>query len=187
MSVSGQVQGISPNEFEPVAEILSANCVPTSHTNPTGAISYGEVVLRARMIPLSAFRGVVGTTERKVFLHIECADPQDPAKQVCPGTFRPDVAPHLGGDLADATFFAGSNSYLEYPNIKGADLEPLSGGPYYGVHMAKMFIMVVTPAASGEKDTYERVGSVFRSGFSGERSDKSAFFKGVEAEVIKLV
>jgi len=189
LSVSGQVQVITPKDFEPVADVISAKCTPTSKINTMGAISYGEVVLRAKVISLSAFRGVVGERQRQVYLHVECADPQDTTKQVCPGTFRPDATPHLDGGLADASFFAGCNYQLADPNVKGKDLEPLNdgGGAYFGVHMAKMFIMVVRPAANGEKDTYERAGSIFWSGFSAEKSDKSRFFEGVEATVIKLI
>ncbi|KAK0634122.1 heterokaryon incompatibility protein-domain-containing protein [Immersiella caudata] len=115
MSVSGQVQIVLPEQFQPAAEVLSADCVPISPSNPTGPVSY------------------------------------------------------------------------EDPNVKGEELELMNDGPYFGLLMAKMFIMVVTPAASCERGTYERVGSVFREGFRGVMEDKSRFFEGVEGEVIRLV
>ncbi|KAK4455166.1 hypothetical protein QBC34DRAFT_433384 [Podospora aff. communis PSN243] len=185
MSVSGQVQIITPEQFQPAAEILSAECTPVSTANPTEAVSYGQVTLRAKIVPLSTFRGVVGEKARRVFLHVECADPMDQTrtKRVSPATYRPDATPPLEGDLTDATFFA------EDPDVKEEELELMKDGPYFGIlFMARMFVTVVKPAASGEKGTYERVGSVFtcREGFRWVMEDKSRFFEGAD-EVINLV
>ena len=110
-----------------------------------------------------------------------------PRSEYAQGLFDRDTAPPLESHISDAKFFADSNFYLSDPNVRGDDLDPLNDGNYYGVHVAKKFIMVVRPASGTERDTYERVGCVSMSGFGAETSDKSEFFDGTEPNLIKLV
>jgi len=91
MSVPGQAQVMASKDFEPVAEVVSADCIP-SGADTMGEIFYGEVILRAKVIPLWAYRGVIGDGskgQRMAYIHIECVNPRNPAERVCPGTLRP--------------------------------------------------------------------------------------------------
>jgi hypothetical protein len=103
---------------------------------------------------------------------------------VCPGTYRPDALPD--DVVSGLEFFAGSNYFMDKPAVRGTDLQPLTDGEYYGLLMAKTYVMVVRPV-SNSHDTYTRLGSVARLGLGGATSDKSSFFEGVEPSIVKLV
>jgi hypothetical protein len=184
-SVSGPVNWPEDNEFDSVINIISASCT-ASGGDPMGAVSYGEVVLRGKVIELSAYRGEVTGQDvpRMVYYydHLECHNPST-GSQTCPGTYRPDTMINIDG----YEYFAGANYFIDKPDVQGADLLPLTDGDYYGLLMAKTYIMILRPVLSGESDTFERLGSIWMSGLSSLKSDKSQFFEGVEPRVLKLV
>jgi hypothetical protein len=179
-SVSGPVNWPFEADFEPVAEIISADCSP-SGVDPMGSVSYGEVILRAKIIKLAGYRGIATLRDgtQKVFDYLEC-----PVRQASPGTYRPDAVPE--GIGAGLEFFAGSNYFMDKSQVRGADLQPLTDGEYYGMLMAKTYVMVVRPVSKSQ-DTYERLGCVNREGLGGSTNDKSSFFECAQPRVVKLV
>ena len=60
-------------------------------------------------------------------------------------------------------------------------------GDYYGILMAKTYILIVRPVSQVEPVTYQRLGSIWMSGLSSLESDKSPFFEDIEPRVLKLV
>jgi hypothetical protein len=180
-SVSGTVSWPPEADFEPLAEIVSAASTP-SGVDSMGRVCYGEVILRAKLIQLAAYRGISTTTDgtQRVFDHLEC-----PTRRASPGTYRPDAVPD--GIPGGLEFFAGSNHFMNKPDVRGADLQPLTDGEYYGLLMAKTYVMVVRPVAGKGQDTYERLGCMDREGLGGQTRDKSSFFRGVASCLVKLV
>ncbi|KAF4625448.1 hypothetical protein G7Y89_g12717 [Cudoniella acicularis] len=164
-------------------QILSARCT-NSGPDAMETVSYGEINLRAKVIPLSVFRGDVMLRDgtRRIYDQLEYYDPSI-GKQVCLGSYHPGSVIQVDG----FTHPAGTNHFLDNPDVQGADLQCVTDGPYYGVLMAKTYIMVIKPLAEGGSDILERVGSISRSGLGGPTSDKSRFFERVEPRIIKLV
>lgn len=149
-----------------------------------GAVSYGEVDLRGKLVRSSAYRGDVRVQDgaRSIDDHLECYDPATRG-QKCPGTYRPDAVTDIDG----SGYFAGANYYMDDPDVRGADLSPLMNGDYYGILMAKTYILIVRPISQVEPETYQRLGSIWMSGLSSLESDKSLFFKDTEPRVLRLV
>lgn len=173
-SISGMVNSRS-SPHEPLAEIISAHCIPTG-TDDTGRISYGEVVLKARIMPVTIFRGQVlvnrGTRLKYEYLHLEARDSQT-GEQRTLGQYRPDCYQ----SPEDIQFHVGADTIWGRGSTSRDDLIPMDG-KYFGLQLTGSFVMVVRPV-SEERNTFERVGSI--------GCETSKCFGETEPHVIKLI
>ncbi|RFN46296.1 het-domain-containing protein [Fusarium flagelliforme] len=147
-----------------------------------GQITYAEVVLEAKLVPVTlSWETAYYKQTKEVYMDLQCRDPSS-GSQVCLGAYRPDYfVPE-----PDVKFYGGYIFSLEHPKEVPAERIPVTDGKYFALLFGETAVMIIKAIEGQGPGVYERAGTVHshRTMHSG---DMRKWFEGAERQVVKIL
>jgi hypothetical protein len=165
---------------------LDAVLVSTHHVlagpDKFGQITYAEVALEAKLVPVSLtweIRKVGGIKE--LYMDLQCRDPRS-GHQACLGAYRSDYfVPEPGLE-----YFGGFIFNLRFPGAFPDQRIPVTDGKYFALLLGETAVIVIKAIEDKGSQVYERAGTV-HSHLKTDCDDMSKWFEGTERQKIKIL
>ncbi|KAM0431439.1 hypothetical protein ACHAPT_005416 [Fusarium lateritium] len=161
-----------------LAEILGVHCSP-SGSDELGMITSGELVLRAKTIPVRLTKEFFHLRSEKFWtITIESRDPAT-GEQACLGPFRPDcIQP-----TPEAEFYDDAMTKPSWPGYSPKKMIPAGDGEYLAVLLGTLAVVIIRIVEAGDVIVCERVGAVLPD-ILRDCDVNTRWFDGAESQII---
>ncbi|KAH6879531.1 heterokaryon incompatibility protein-domain-containing protein [Thelonectria olida] len=178
-SVSGGINWGKPGTL--CVELISVHC-DSSGSDDLGKMTYGELVLKARIVPVRLTRTFYNLGQKKEWnIGLECQDPET-GEQACLGAYRPDCIEPVPG----TEFFGGIIPSLWHSDYSPDKAIPVEGGEYFAMLLGETAVIIMKAVQDGDPREYERAGTVHGNATT-ESEVMTGWFDGVEPQVLKVI